>query len=291
MKHLRRALLMSIVLLLALLVAACGTATGSRGYGNSSTPTPTANTPTPTPTASAATAMTATATVKGQSVTILTNARGMTLYYFKPDTPTTSACTGGCAHVWPPLLATGSGNPTSASTLPGTLTAVTTANGNQVEYNGHPLYTYSGDTAAGQTNGEGIGGKWFVCTPDLAAASSGASAIIKTASATVQGQSVTILTNAQGLTLYYFKPDTATTSACTGGCAHIWPPLILTGSGTPTAATTLSGTLTAVSSGNGNQVEYNGHLLYTYSGDTAPSQTNGEGIGGNWFVATTDLKE
>src|SRR6266568_8812451 len=59
---------------------------------------------------------------------------------------------------------------------------------------------------------------------------SSSAAIIKTTSATVNGQSVTILTNAQGMTLYYFKPDTAVTSACTGGCAHIWPPLILTGS-------------------------------------------------------------
>jgi len=185
---------------------------------------------------------------------------------------------------------TGSGTPTAATSLSGTLTAVSSGNGNQVEYNGHLLYTYSGDTAPGQTNGEGVVGKWFVCTPDLAAASSGSSAIIKTASATVQGQSVTILTNTQGLTLYYFKPDTATASACTGGCAKAWPPLLMTGSGNPTSATTLSGTLTAVSSGNGNQVEYNGHLLYNYSGDTAPGQTTGEGIGGNWFVATTDLK-
>jgi predicted lipoprotein with Yx(FWY)xxD motif len=284
MTNFRRAFPITIVLLLAMLVAACGSSTGSNG---GSTPTPPAPAAT-TPAAPASTVLTATATVSGKSVTILTDAKGKTLYYFKPDTATTSACTGGCATAWPPLLATGS--PTSTGTLPGTLTAVTTTNGTQVEYNGHPLYTYSGDTAPGQTTGEGVGGKWFVCTPDLAAASSGSSALIKTASATVQGKSVTILTNAQGLTLYYFMPDTATTSACTGGCAHAWPPLIMTGSGTPTAASTLPGTLTAVSSGNGNQVEYNGHLLYNFASDSAPGQTNGEGVGGKWFVATTDLK-
>jgi predicted lipoprotein with Yx(FWY)xxD motif len=43
----------------------------------------------------------------------------------------------------------------------------TTANGSQLEYNGHPLYTYSGDTGPGQTNGEGIGGVWHVVTSDL----------------------------------------------------------------------------------------------------------------------------
>jgi predicted lipoprotein with Yx(FWY)xxD motif len=288
MKNFRRAFPISMILLLAMVVAACGSTTGSGG----STPTPAATTPAPVATtpAAASTVKTATATVKGQSTTILTNAQGMTLYYFKPDTPTTSACTNGCASTWPPLLLTGSGSPTSAATLPGMLTAVTTANGNQVEYNGHPLYTFSGDTAPGQTNGEGIGGKWFVCTPDLAAASSGSSALVKTATATVQGKSVTILTNAQGMTLYYFTPDTATSSACTGGCAQTWPALLLTGSGSPTASSTLPGTLSAVTTANGNQVEYNGHPLYTFSGDTAPGQTNGEGIGGKWFVATTDLK-
>ena len=165
MKNFRRAFPMTIVLLLAMVVAACGGTTGS-----GSTPTPASTTPAPaatTPATAAALVKTATATVNGQSTTILTNAQGMTLYYFKPDTTTTSACTGACATAWPPLLMTGSGTPSAASTLSGTLTAVTTANGNQVEYNGHLLYTYSGDTAAGQTTGEGKGGKWFVATTDL----------------------------------------------------------------------------------------------------------------------------
>jgi predicted lipoprotein with Yx(FWY)xxD motif len=118
---------------------------------------------------------------------------------------------------------------------------------------------------------------------------SNSAAIIKTASATVNGQSVTILTNAQGMTLYYLKPDTATTSNCTGSCASIWPPLVFTGSGSPGSANALSGTLSVLNDANGQQVEYNGHLLYKYSGDTASGQTNGEGVKGVWFVATTTL--
>ncbi len=293
MIYLRRTFPITVLVLLTMVLAACGNSTSS---GSGSTPTPAATTPTPaapTPTTAAALVMTTTATVKGQSVTILTDASsGKTLYYFTPDTATKAACTGGCAQTWPPLLATGPGTPTSATSLPGMLTVVSSGNGNQVAYNGHPLYTFSGDTGPAQTNGEGIGGKWFVCTPDLAVGNgSGSGALIKTATVIVNGQSVTVLTNASsGKTLYYFTPDTATTAACTGGCAQTWPPLLATGSGTPTSSTSLPGKLTVVKTANGNQVEYNGHLLYTFSGDSGPAQSHGEGVGNKWFVVTTDLK-
>ena len=137
----------------------------------------------------------------------------------------------------------------------------------------------NGTTSTGSSSSTGSGGT----TPSSSAA------IIKATSATVNGQSVTILTNAQGMTLYYFKPDTATTSACTGSCAGFWPPLVFTSSGSPSSASALPGTLSVVTDANGQQVEYNGHMLYTYSGDTAPGQTNGEGVKGSWFVATTTL--
>ena len=127
----RRAFLGIGMLLVALFAVACGS--------NSTTSTGSSGT---TPSSSAAIIKTSSATVNGQSVTILTNTKGMTLYYFKPDTATTSACTGSCAGFWPPLVSTSSGSPASASALPGTLSVVTDANGQQVEYNGHMLYTY-----------------------------------------------------------------------------------------------------------------------------------------------------
>ena len=170
-----RLLIPLAAILVMLLVSACGssTTTGSSSPSAQNAPTATQAPPTPTPTAtqstttSSAVVKTATATVNGKSETILTNANGMTLYYFTPDTATAAACTGGCASTWPPLLFSGSGAPTSATTLSGTLTAASNANGNQVSYNNHFLYTFSGDTAAGQTNGEGIAGKWFVATTSL----------------------------------------------------------------------------------------------------------------------------
>lgn len=159
----KRIVAIVLSLILSFLVVACGSqSSGSGGaYGSTST------TPTTAPTTSGAIIKVATATVKGTSESILTNAQGMTLYYFTADTATTSACTGGCASNWPALIFQGSGTPSSATSLPSPLTVVTTVNGSQVAYNGHPLYTFSGDSAAGQTNGEGIAGKWFVATPDL----------------------------------------------------------------------------------------------------------------------------
>ena len=101
--------------------------------------------------------------VKGQSKAVLTNAKGFTLYTFKPDTATKTACTGKCAVTWPPLLAKQVGE-TSDNSI-GTLSAVQDANGIQVQANGHFLYTFSKDKAPGQANGEGVGGTWFVATP------------------------------------------------------------------------------------------------------------------------------
>jgi predicted lipoprotein with Yx(FWY)xxD motif len=93
---------------------------------------------------------------------LLTDANGMTLYYFKPDTASKAACTGSCAQTWPPLLFTGTGSPTLEGEIQGN------TNGKQVTYNGHPLYTYSGDTGPNQTSGDGFAGKWYVVPPDIA---------------------------------------------------------------------------------------------------------------------------
>jgi predicted lipoprotein with Yx(FWY)xxD motif len=159
MLSLKRTFQITLLLSMILIVAACGSNSSTTTGSGSSTG---ANTTTSPPILKSATMM-----VNGASDTVLTNAQGMTLYYLKSDTATKTACTGTCAGLWPPLLFTGTGSPTSATTLPGTLTVFSDANGQQVEYNGHQLYTYSGDTAPGQTNGEGFKGVWFVATSSL----------------------------------------------------------------------------------------------------------------------------
>lgn len=175
---LRRSFLITISLFVAMFIAACAsnTSTGGGAYGTGSSSASSTTAPTTTGNGNSSVMIkTATATIKGKSETILTNVDGKTLYYFTPDTATTAACAAGCISTWPPLLFTGSGSPTSSTALSGKLSAQTDANGNQVEYNGHPLYLYSGDTAAGQTNGEGLFGKWFVATTNLPSQGGGSS--------------------------------------------------------------------------------------------------------------------
>ena len=103
-----------------------------------------------------------TTTIHG--VTVLTNAKGFTLYSFAPDTSTKSACNGSCAQYWPPVP----GHVTAGPGVTGTLGTITRSDGSsQATYNGHPLYTYVSDTAPGQANGNNLnlnGGLWHEVT-------------------------------------------------------------------------------------------------------------------------------
>ena len=98
-------------------------------------------------------------------VTVLANANGRTLYWFAPDTATRSACYGTCAAYWPPVR----GAATAGPGVTGRLGTITRSDGPvQATYDGHPLYTYVGDTGAGQANGNRLnlnGGLWYEVTP------------------------------------------------------------------------------------------------------------------------------
>ncbi len=118
----------------------------------------------------------------------------------------------------------------------------------------------------------------------VAAATAGGSA---PAAATGSLKTVTIsgarvLTNSRGLTLYWFAPDTATTSACYGACAAYWPPV----PGPAAAGAGVAGRFGTIKrSGGSLQATYDGHPLYTYIADSAPGQAHGNNInlnGGVW---------
>ncbi len=96
---------------------------------------------------------------------VLVGPTGMTLYMFVPDTSTSSACTGSCASTWPPL--TGALPTLGAGLVTSDFATVTRSDGGtQVTFHGHPLYYFSGDKAAGDTNGQGLSSKWYVLGAD-----------------------------------------------------------------------------------------------------------------------------
>ena len=94
------------------------------------------------------------------SARVLADAKGFTLYWFAPDTPARSDCNGSCAVYWPPVT----GAPSAGPGVTGRLGTIKRSDGStQATYNGHPLYTYVGDNAPGQANGNNLdlnGGRW-----------------------------------------------------------------------------------------------------------------------------------
>ena len=153
----------------AFIAAGCGSSSAGSG-GTSSTPSGAA-----VSASSPASSGTALKTAKISGATVLTNARGLTLYWFAPDTPAKSNCNGSCATFWPPVK----GPATSGPGVTGKLGTITRSDGTtQATYNGHPLYTYVGDTAPGQAKGNGLnisGGVWHEVTVSGSAAAASTS--------------------------------------------------------------------------------------------------------------------
>ena len=165
-----------LVLPLAVLAAACGSSTSNSSPSSSSPPATTSST--------AARAPVGLSTRKLSSVgNILVNQGGRSLYVFAPEKGGKVVCTGSCATTWPPLTSSGQ-EPSISSTLvhAALVGKVADPSGGQIiTYAGWPLHTYSGDTAAGQLNGQGISGQWYAISPSgqvnmkKAASSSGSS--------------------------------------------------------------------------------------------------------------------
>jgi predicted lipoprotein with Yx(FWY)xxD motif len=152
----------AVIPLTALAVAACG------GGGTATASPPRTST-----------GASATVGVANSSLgSILVDSTGRTLYLFKADVGSTSACTGGCATAWPPLLAMG--KPTAGAGLTESEIGTISRSGgkHQVTYNGHPLYLFIKDQKPGQTTGQGVtafGAAWFALTPSGSQASAPAS--------------------------------------------------------------------------------------------------------------------
>jgi predicted lipoprotein with Yx(FWY)xxD motif len=115
---------------------------------------------------------------------------------------------------------------------------------------------------------------------------SGGAATVTAASKSSVGS---VLTDAQGMTLYRYTSDKPGVSTCTGGCAAIWPPLALpAGATAPVAGKDVDGLGTITRPDGTVQVTYDKEPLYTYSGDSSPADAKGQGVGGTWFAVKSD---
>lgn len=133
----------------------------------------------------------------------------------------------------------------------------------------------------------GGGGAATAATPKT---SSGAAATVGVGNTSLGS----ILVNSNGRTLYLFRADVGTHSACSGACATAWPPLLATG--TPTAGTGLTASKlgTTTRSDATKQVTYNGHPLYLFIKDRKPGDVNGQGVtafGAHWFVLASSGRQ
>ncbi len=164
----------AVVALLAL--AACG---GSDSTSTTETPAataaatqPAAPTEAPAPVTTAAPAPVTEAPAGAASIsladtslgTVLVGADGLTLYMFDPDSAGSPTCVGGCASNWPPSLVDDGTTPTVGEGLDASKLSVVAFpdGGNMLKYGDWPLYYFAGDSAAGDVNGQGQGGVWWV---------------------------------------------------------------------------------------------------------------------------------
>ena len=211
---------------------------------------------------------------------ILVDANGMTLYLFTNDERDKSNCSGGCATAWPPLLTVG--GPIAGESVTGDKlgTIIRDDGSTQVTYNGWPLYYFASDESAGETKGQY--GTWLVVSAHGGPIASNAA--VNTVDDATYG---TILVEASGRTLYLFTKDERDKSNCAGGCALAWPPLLTVGD--PATGEGVAGDkLGTITRDDGyTQVTYNGWPLYYFAPDEKPADTNGQNVGGVWFVVDT----
>ncbi|HSK95040.1 MAG TPA: hypothetical protein VK891_00350 [Euzebyales bacterium] len=231
--------------------------------------------------------------------TILVNADGLTLYGFTDDTEGVSTCYDACAETWPPVP--GDAAPDASLDAALFTTAARDDGGDQVVAGEWPLYTFAGDAAPGDVNGQGSGDVWFVVAPDGtlidgtddpadAGAPASEAAASEAPADAADGVDQPVLTDADGLTLYYFRNDGAGASNCNAPCSDTWPP-VAADEQIDTSGLEL-GRLGSITRDDGSeQLAYDGRPLYRYIDDAAPGDVNGQGVGNVWFAAAADGSE
>jgi predicted lipoprotein with Yx(FWY)xxD motif len=166
-----------------LTVAACSSSSSS----SSSAAAPASSAPAAASSAPASASGSTVSVTTISGTPVLAAASGLTLYWFVPDTATTSNCSGSCATFWPPVK----GPVTAGAGVTGKLGTITRSDGTlQATYDGHPLYTFAGDSAAGQNKGNDVnesGGLWWEMTVSGATPAANATPSASTAANTGAG--------------------------------------------------------------------------------------------------------
>ncbi|WAX76596.1 SCO0930 family lipoprotein [Streptomyces sp. KMM 9044] len=217
---------------------------------------------------------------------LVTDELGLTLYRFDQDTaePPKSNCDGDCAETWPPVpaadAAAGEGIDESL------LGEVTRADGTkQLTVDGWPAYHYIKDVNAGDVKGQGVGGKWFALTPEgKKAQEAGEQPGLSTRQDPELGE---IVVDKDGRTVYRFMKDEAwpePVSACTGACLEKWP-VVAPVDINDTKGIQKKNYMTFTRPDNkAEQQTINCWPIYTFVGDEAAGDTNGQGVGGTWYA-------
>jgi len=208
---------------------------------------------------------------------LVAGTNNMTLYTFANDEPGVSNCIDRCLEIWPAYTVDEGTLILEPAGISGSLSLIERPDGSQqLALNDQPLYFYSEDLEPGDATGQGVGSVWFVVSLD-------------TVRVEANPEFGTILTDANGMTLYTFANDEPGWSNCVGGCADTWPPLTVDDPEAIGAPEAIRDVLTATGRADGTeQVNFNDQPLYLFTGDQQPGDTTGHGQGGVWSVATAE---
>ncbi len=201
----------------------------------------------------------------------LTDASGMTLYYFTKDADGQSACYGGCADAWPVFYEQNVAIPSSLDAED--FGTVTRKDGSkQTTYYGWPLYYWAKDKKAGDMTGEGVGKVWYVIKVPWYSVAVGTNATLGN-----------YLVDERGNALYWFTKDSPGQSACSGDCLKNWPAFLAESLVVPTALNPSDfGTITRAD--GSSQTTYKGYPLYYWVKDLKRGDVTGQNVGKVWFV-------
>ena len=243
---------------------------------------------------------------------VVVGSNGHTLYAFTKDVDGVSTCFDACAAAWPAVTVTeGSGVPDGID--PALVTSVDRPDGSkQLKIGKWPLYYYAGDGAPGETNGQGVGGVWFAQAADATLIKGDAAAAAPEAPAAAPAPATApepaaaqapaadpaapavglaqvgnlgeVMVGANGHTLYAFTNDPAGETTCFDACAQAWPPLTVEDGFTISDELQASGVSTIDRPDGSKQLVMGKWALYYYSGDGAPGEANGQGVGGKWYA-------